>query len=66
MVPRPHEIPEKQLNKGKSIIHVSKNQLNYAIGYKGKNRNEFLTKGYELKFVADETLKDFELNVCNN
>lgn len=57
---------ENQLQKGKSIIYVAKNQLNYAIGYKGKNRNELLTKGYDIKFKADENLKDFELNVCYN
>ncbi|WP_111708514.1 elongator complex protein 3 [Lutibacter citreus] len=57
---------EKQLEKGKSIIHVAQNQLNYAIGYKGRNRNLLQTKGYDVKFVADKNLKDFELNVCHN
>ncbi len=57
---------DKKLNKEKCIIQVAKNQLNYAIGYKGRNRNTLQTKGYEIKFVADESLKDFELNVCYN
>jgi len=59
-------LKDKQLNKGKSIIHVAHSQLNYAIGYKAKNRNELLTMGYDIKFVANETLKDFELDVCYN
>ena len=47
-------------------ITVSSKQLNYAIGYKGKNRNELLSKGYNVKFTADKCLKDFEINVCYN
>ena len=59
-------INEKQLNKGKSTIHVAQKQLNYAIGYKGKNRKELLTKGYEVQFVADKELKDFAWDVRYN
>lgn len=59
-------LKENQIQKGKSFIYVAKNQLNYAIGYQGKNRNELLLKGYDIKFKADENLKDFELNVCYN
>ena len=55
-----------QLQKGKSMIYVAKNQLNYAIGYQGKNRQALLTKGYDIKFAAAENLKDFELDVCYN
>ena len=57
---------ENLTKKGKSIVNIAQNQLNYAIGYKGKNRNDFQLRGYDIKFVADESLKDFELNVCNN
>ena len=57
---------EKQFNKGKSTIYVAENQLNYAVGYKGKNRNTLRTNGYDIKFVADKTLKDFELDVRYN
>jgi len=59
-------LKDKHLNKGKSIIQVAQNQLNYAIGYKGRNRNALQSKGYDIKFVADESLKDFELDVCYN
>lgn len=55
-----------QLHKGKSIANVAKNQLNYAIGYQGKNRNTLLSNGYDIKFVANENLKDFEVDVCHN
>ncbi len=59
-------LEDKQLNKGKSTIKVAQNQLNYAIGYKGVNRNSLHKNGYEIKFIADKSLKDFELNVCYN
>ncbi|MFA5298938.1 MAG: radical SAM protein [Lutibacter sp.] len=52
--------------KGQSIVGVSSKQLNYAIGYKGKNRNNLKMKGYDINFVVDSSLKDFELNVCYN
>lgn len=57
---------EKLEKKGQLIVRVSVNQLNYAIGYKGKNRNDLKMKGYDINFVADSFLKDFELNVCHN
>lgn len=57
---------EKLEKKGQLIVSVSANQLNYAIGYKGKNRNDLKMKGYDINFVADSYLKDFELNVCYN
>ena len=57
---------KKNINKGKSTIYTAKNQLNYAIGYKGKNRNLLKAKGCDIKFIANETLKDFELDVCYN
>lgn len=57
---------EKLEKKGQLIISVSANQLNYAIGYKGKNRNDLKMKGYDINFVVDSLLKDFELNVCYN
>lgn len=57
---------EKLEKKGQSIASVSSKQLNYAIGYKGKNRNDLKMKGYDINFIADSFLKDFELNVCYN
>jgi len=52
--------------KSEVQISVSSKQLNYAIGYKGSNRNELISKGYNVKFNADKCLKDFEINVCYN
>ncbi|SDX72066.1 Radical SAM superfamily protein [Lutibacter oricola] len=57
---------EKLIPKGKSIIKVAQNQLNYAIGYKGINRKYLLENGCDVKFVSDATLTNFEFNVCNN
>ncbi|NEW79977.1 MAG: radical SAM protein [Gelidibacter sp.] len=57
---------EKLEKKGHSIVSVSSKQLNYAIGYKGKNRNDLKMKGFDINFVVDSFLKDFELNVCYN
>jgi len=57
---------EKLEKKGQLIVTVSPNQLNYAIGYKGKNRNDLKMKGYDVNFVVDSLLKDFDLNVCYN
>ena len=59
-------LQEEHLIKGSSTICVAQNQLNYAIGYKGKNRKELHEKGCNVKFKADVSLKDFELNVCYN
>ena len=57
---------EKLEKKGQSSVSVSSKQLNYAIGYKGKNRNDLKMKGFDINFVVDSFLKDFELNVCYN
>ena len=55
---------EKLEKKGQLIVTVSPNQLNYAIGYKGKNRNDLKMKVYDITFVVDYFLKTFELNLC--
>ena len=57
-------LKNKQLKKEKTIIRVAQNQLNYAIGYKGRNRDLLQENGFDIKFVADTTLKDFEVDVC--
>ena len=57
---------EKIEKKGAVKVCVSSKQLNYAIGYKGKNRSELIDKGYQVKFVATQLLKDFEIDVCYN
>jgi len=59
-------LKDKLKNKGSLTVYVPKKQLNYAIGYKAQNRNIFKTKGYDIKFIADLSLKKFELNVCYN
>ena len=62
-----HDVLIDNLNKkGISSIYVPEKQLNYAIGYQAKNRSNLKMKGYDVKFIADATLKDFELNVCYN
>lgn len=57
---------EESLPKGKTTIYVAQKQLNYAIGYKGINRSELLSNGFDVKFVSDVSLTNFEFNVCNN
>lgn len=57
---------EKLDSKGELIVEVSGKQLNYAIGYKGINRQNFKKQSFDIKFIANPTLKDFELNVCYN
>ncbi len=59
-------LTEQSLKKGKSNIHVATKQLNYAIGYQSVNRNMLNKNGYIIKFIADKTLNDFELDVRYN
>lgn len=59
-------LSNKNIHKGKSMISVAKNQLNYAIGYQAKNRSFLHANGYDVKFIADNSLKDFEMDVCYN
>lgn len=59
------DILAEMLQEGENAtISVTKNQLNYAIGFKGSNRNFYKEKGVDLLFVADEKLSNFELDVC--
>lgn len=60
------QFSEIQLNKGNLTLKVAPSQLNYAIGYQGKNRNSLKTNGFEVKFESDGSLKDFEFDVCYN
>ncbi|WP_372745075.1 elongator complex protein 3 [Lutibacter sp.] len=57
---------EKLTTKGDLKVKVAKNQLNYAVGYKGKNRDFFKNKGYNIKFTSNTMLKNFEIDVCYN
>jgi len=57
------------LNQAKSknlIIKVNSKQLNYAVGYKGKNKNQLLAKGIKVKFVGDSSFEKYQINVSNN
>ena len=56
----------KLTTKGDLAVKVAKNQLNYAIGYKGKNRDFLKKEGYNIKFTSSSTLKNFEIDVCHN
>jgi len=57
-------LEEKLKDTKKATVSVAKNQLNYAIGFKGSNRNYYKEKGIEVQFVADVNLSNFELDVC--
>lgn len=54
----------QQISNKKATVYVAESQLNYAIGYKGKNKNYFFENGFDLNFVSEKSLKDFNLNVC--
>ena len=41
-------------------------QLNYAIGYKGKNKKYIINKGNKVKFTAEPNFKKFQINVSSN
>ncbi|NOX84428.1 MAG: hypothetical protein GXO86_00450, partial [Chlorobi bacterium] len=48
-------IPERI--KQKNIeIHVPVSELNYAVGYEGKNRKRLLTRYKSVKFIADKQI----------
>ena len=48
------------------VIQVNKTQLNYAVGYKAKNKNILLKKFRKVKFVANNSLQKYDINVsCN-
>ncbi len=56
-------LKNQELKKVKTTIYVAKKQLNYAIGYKAKNRNDFHKNGFDINFLADNSLKDFNFHV---
>jgi len=48
------------------IIQTNNAQLNYAVGFKSKNKNHLLKKFKRVKFEVSNTLQKFEVNVsCN-
>ncbi len=48
------------------IIKINDKQLNYAVGYKGKNRDYIISKGNKVKFIAEPNLKKYQINVSSN
>ncbi len=59
-------LKNQELKKEKTTIYVAEKQLNYAIGYKAKNRKEFQKNGFDINFLADNFLKDFNFHVSYN
>ncbi len=55
-----------QISTKDITIQVNGKQLNYAVGYKGKNKKELQTKGIKVKFVGDSSFTKYEINVSNN
>lgn len=62
-----YDLLNNTLNQKKNAtVYTAENQLNYAIGYKSKNRNTFKNNGFNIQFLADSSLQDFNINVCYN
>lgn len=53
---------EKSTTKSFSFS-VTPSQLNYAIGFKGSNRNELLENGFSIRFQQDTSLSGYEYKV---
>ena len=47
---------------GKLIIYVPEKELNYAVGYEGKNKKMLLERFQEVKFIPDQSLKNREFS----
>ncbi len=54
------ETPKEQ------VLRVHSSQINYAIGYRSQNRLRLENEGLVIKFLADNELDKFQLNVSNN
>lgn len=48
------------------VIHVNKQQLNYAVGYKSMNRIELSGMGIKVRFIGETDFKKYEINVSNS
>ena len=57
-----------QIDFNRTNIHlkVPPEHLNYAVGYKASNKEKLELKYHNVKYTADESLKDFEFNVIYN
>lgn len=53
-------------NSKKIEIHVPENQINYAVGYEGKNKKMLLEKFENVKYKTDPELKKREYRVVYN
>ncbi len=54
------------INSEHIIIQTTGAQLNYAVGFKSKNKNKLLKKYKIVKFEVNNSLQKFELNVSHN
>ncbi len=53
----------RNINTENIIIVTNKAQLNYAVGYKGKNKKKLLKKYKKVKFIPDNSLYKYELKI---
>lgn len=51
---------------GGLCLEVNESQLNYAIGFKGKNKNRLNERGFNIVFKPDNKLEKYQINVSNN
>ncbi len=64
-----HELLKDKLQpfENKNIIIVVNNtQINYAIGYNGKNRERLKEEGFKIEFKQDNNLLKYQINVSNS
>ncbi|MCF6365700.1 MAG: radical SAM protein [Bacteroidales bacterium] len=53
----------KDINSESIVIQVNSTQLNYAVGFKSKNKNKLLKEYKVVKFEVNDSLQKFEINV---
>ncbi|MBU2492721.1 MAG: radical SAM protein [Bacteroidetes bacterium] len=64
-----NEIITKSINDNKNgdyLISANSRFINYAVGYKKLNKLELEKKGIPHKFIIDNQLNDYEINVSRN
>ncbi|MBB3699901.1 radical SAM protein [Flammeovirga yaeyamensis] len=49
--------------KGQYLVEVANRQLNYAVGFKGKNKSFLTENGFQVKFIGNENLKGYESKI---
>ena len=56
----------KNINSENIVIQTNKAHLNYAVGFKSKNKKKLLKKYKSVKFTVNDSLKKYEIDVsCN-